>query len=66
VAFTPPATPSFPDVPADFWAYKYVEYIAQESIGVTQGYPDGGYHPEYPCTRDQMAMYVAQAFKLPV
>jgi len=66
VAFTPPATPSFPDVPADFWAYKYVEYIAQESIGVTQGYPDGRYHPEYPCTRDQMAMYVAQAFKLPV
>ena len=29
-------------------------------------YPDGDYHPEYVCTRDQMAVYVARAFKLPM
>jgi hypothetical protein len=64
VNYTPPATPTFPDVATTFWAYKYVEYIAQPSIAVTKGYPDGDYHPEYVCTRDQMAVYVARAFKL--
>ncbi len=64
--YTPPTTATFPDVSTSFWAYKYVEYIAQPSIAVTQGYPDGNYHPEYICTRDQMAVYVARAFKLPL
>ena len=64
--YTPPITPTFPDVPTSFWAFKYVEYIAQDSVGVTKGYPDGDYHPEYVCTRDQMAVYVARAFKLPL
>jgi PKD repeat protein len=64
VNYTPPATATFPDVPTTFWAYKYVEYIAPPSIGVTKGYPDGDYHPEYLCTRDQMAVYVARAFQL--
>jgi hypothetical protein len=53
-------------VPTNFWAYKYVEYIAQPDIGVTKGYPDGDYHPEYICTRDQMAVYIQRAFKLPL
>jgi DNA-binding beta-propeller fold protein YncE len=64
VNYTPPATATYPDVPTGFWAYKYVEYIAQPSIGVIQGYPDGDYHPEYVCTRDQMAVYVARAFRM--
>jgi hypothetical protein len=64
VNYTPPTTATFPDVPTDFWAYKYVEYIAQPAIAVTKGYPDGDYHPEYICTRDQMAVYVARAFRL--
>jgi PKD repeat protein len=64
VNYTPPTTATFPDVLTNFWAYKYVEYIAQPGIGVTQGYPDGDYHPEYICTRDQMAVYVARAFRL--
>jgi hypothetical protein len=66
VNYTPPATATFPDVPTNFWAYKYVEYIAQPGIGVTKGYPDGDYHPEYICTRDQMAVYIQRAFKLPL
>jgi hypothetical protein len=66
VYYTPPATATFPDVATSFWAYKYVEYIAQPTIGVTKGYPDGDYHPEYVCTRDQMAVYIQRAFKLPM
>jgi hypothetical protein len=60
-----PATPrNFPDVPSDFWAYKHVEYCIEN--GVVQGYDDGMYHPEWWVTRDQMAVYVARAFHLPV
>jgi len=59
-----PAEPTFPDVPSDFWAYKYVEYIADPAQGVTEGYPDGTYRPESLCTRDQMAVYVTRAFDL--
>ena len=58
-----PPTPTFPDVTSTgawAWAYKYVEYIAAE--GVTTGYPGGLYHPEYACSRDQMAVYVSRAF----
>ena len=57
-------TPSFPDVQASFWAYKYVQYIADPSRAVTQGYTDGNYHPEVVVTRDQMAVYIARAFGL--
>jgi len=54
--------PVFPDVPCDFWARKYVQYI--QTAGVTGGYPDGSYHPEITVTRDQMAVFVARAFGL--
>jgi len=59
--YTPPAAPSFPDVPPGFWAYKAVEYCAAR--GIVSGYWDG-YHPEYTVTRDQMAAYVARGFGL--
>ena len=36
-----PGEPSFPDVPADYWAYKYIEYAKDQ--GVVQGYADGTY-----------------------
>ena len=65
--YTPPSSPSFPDVTADnawAWCYKYVEYI--KAHGVTSGYPDGLYHPEFECSRDQMAVYVTRAFGLPL
>lgn len=60
----PTGEPTFADVPADFWARKHIEYIADPGRGVAQGYPDGGYHPEYACSRDQMAVYVRRAFQL--
>ena len=58
----PPAT--FPDVPDTYWAYKQVEYCVGQ--GVVKGYDDGYYHPERQVTRDQMAVYVARAFELPI
>jgi PKD repeat protein len=56
----PPAT--FPDVPDTYWSYKQVEYCVGQ--GVVKGYDDSNYHPEYPVTRDQMAVYIAKAFGL--
>ena len=58
----PPAT--FLDVPESFWAYKQVEYCVGQ--GVVKGYDDGTYRPGDPVTRDQMAVYVARAFELPL
>jgi len=64
--YAPPDIPSFPDVvntgAAAYWAYKEVEYI--HAAGVAGGYPDGLYHPEIICTREQMAVFIARAFHL--
>jgi len=60
--YTPPATPTFPDVPTDYWTYKHIEYI--KSQGIVGGYLDGRYHPAELCTRDQMAVFIARAFHL--
>jgi len=61
-SYTPPEAPTFPDAPPDSWMYAHVEYITEG--GVVQGYPDGLYHPDDICTRDQMAVYVSRAFTL--
>jgi hypothetical protein len=52
------ATASFPDVPPDHWAHRYVEYCHDQ--GVVEGYEDG-YRPEEAVNRAQMAVYVARA-----
>jgi hypothetical protein len=62
-----PPESTFPDVTSTgdwSWCYDHVEYIAAE--GITQGYYDGLYHPEYTCSRDQMAVYIQRAFNLPM
>jgi len=61
--YVAPDTPTFSDVPADFWAHKHVEYLAV--LGLVVGYSEDSYHPEYICSRDQMAVYVTRAFDLP-
>lgn len=61
--YTPPTTPTFPDVSTDDWSYKAVEFLA--SKGVVQGYDNGTYRPSATVTRDQMAVYLARAFQLP-
>jgi Tol biopolymer transport system component len=51
--------PTFPDVGDTHWALKHVEYAVSQNV--VAGYQDGSYHPEYPVTRDQMAVYVARS-----
>jgi hypothetical protein len=58
----PTGDPSFPDVPADFWSYRHIEYIAAEEVA--GGYYDGLYHPENPVDRAQMAVFICRAFNL--
>jgi hypothetical protein len=60
----PVGDPSFPDVPADFWSYRHIEYIADQEVA--GGYYDGLYHPETFVTRDQMAVFICRAFDLSV
>jgi hypothetical protein len=57
----------FSDVPAHglgehgtdpHWAFEEIEACAGADI--VQGYPDGTYHPEWPITRDQMAVYTSR------
>ena len=45
-------------------ADQHIEYYVEHAV--VQGYDDGYYHPEYVVTRDQMAVYVARAFQLPM
>jgi len=63
-SYLPPDTPTFEDVPPTFWCYKHVEYLAE--VGGLTGYPDGLYHPTWQVSRDQMAVYIARAFELPM
>ena len=46
------------------WAQEHVEYAVAR--GMVSGYPDGFYHPEVGVTRDQMAVFVARAFEMPM
>jgi hypothetical protein len=49
----------FDDVPLDFWAYEQIRGCVDSSI--VAGYDDGLYHPDWPVTRDQMAVYISRA-----
>ncbi|MCJ7749601.1 MAG: S-layer homology domain-containing protein, partial [Armatimonadetes bacterium] len=65
---TGPATASFGDVPNTgygvdetdpYWAYDYIEYAVAN--GITSGYDDELYHPDWDVTRGQMAAFIARA-----
>jgi Tol biopolymer transport system component len=62
---TGPEAPSFSDVGADHWAYKYIEYAASPEANVVQGYPGGNYKPDDLVNRGQMAVYIARAMVSP-
>jgi len=42
-SYIPPTAPTFWDVPTDYWAYLYIEYIVDK--GIATGYPDGSFRP---------------------
>jgi hypothetical protein len=56
---TGPVSPTFTDVPTDYWAYRYIETTA--AANVCEGYSDGTYRPAEVVTRGQMAVFMARA-----
>lgn len=58
-----PPTPSFADVPPDYWAYRWVE--CAKAQGLTLGCEDGLFHPQEPLTRAQLAAFLARALATP-
>lgn len=63
-AYTPPATPSFSDIPKTHIFYKEIEWLVNE--GVTTGYNDGTYRPNLSVTRGAMAAFLYRAANSPV
>jgi ELWxxDGT repeat protein len=60
----PPATGTrFTDVPAGFWAARWIEQIAAD--GITGGCGGGNFCPDQPVTRAEMAVFLTVAFHLP-
>jgi hypothetical protein len=60
----PPATGTlFADVPANYWAARWIEQLAAD--GITGGCGGGNYCPDQPITRGEMAVFLATAFHLP-
>ena len=57
-----PATPTFSDVPAGHFAYRFVEALAAAQI--TAGCTATQYCPDAPITRAQMAVFLAAALGL--
>lgn len=57
-----PSSPSFSDVPASFWAYKYIEFL--NKLGIASGYSGSTYKPSSEVTRDQMAVFLSRAVGL--
>ncbi|MRR31710.1 S-layer homology domain-containing protein, partial [bacterium] len=55
----PAATGMFSDVPANFWAAKYIEELARQ--GITSGCAQGLYCPDKVVTRAQMAVFLLLA-----
>jgi ELWxxDGT repeat protein len=63
---SPPAATGtrFTDVPADYWAARFIEQLATD--GITSGCGGGNYCPDQPVTRGEMAVFLATAFHLPL
>jgi hypothetical protein len=63
--YTPPAPTggSFNDI-SGHWAEGWIEQLKEE--GITSGYPDGTYRPENQVTRAEMAVFLVNAFSLPL
>ncbi|MBW8875054.1 MAG: S-layer homology domain-containing protein [Acidobacteria bacterium] len=61
----PPATGTrFQDVPPGYWAGDWIEQLAAE--GISNGCAANRFCPEDPVSRDQMAVFLARTFNLPL
>jgi len=63
--YTPPEASggAFSDV-AGHWAEAWIDQLAAE--GITSGYPDGTFKPDRTVTRAEMAVFLVNAFGLPI
>lgn len=52
----PAAPKTYPDVPDDHWASKYIASVT--NAGFMTGYPDGTFHPNDPITRAELTLLV--------
>ncbi|MFB3882474.1 MAG: S-layer homology domain-containing protein [Armatimonadota bacterium] len=59
----PPVVMTPEDVPEDYWAWKYIQYLLGQ--GIIVGYQDGSYLPSGEVTRGQMAVFVARSIVSP-
>jgi hypothetical protein len=59
----PPCTATFPDVPTGHVFFPQVCWLSQ--MGITGGYPDGGFHPADPVTRQAMAAFLFRFAEAP-
>lgn len=50
---------NYPDVPANYWAYKQIQSLTDEDVLV--GYPDGNFKPDETATRAEFAAMVIKA-----
>ncbi len=55
----PASAAGFPDVPANYWAKKQIDYLVTK--GVIKGFPDGTFKPEAKVTREQFAKMIVAA-----
>ncbi len=64
-SYNPPAASGtlFTDVPASYWAAKWIEQLANE--GITSGCGTNLYCPDATVTRAQMAVFLMRTFNLP-
>lgn len=58
-AALPPSPIAFQDVPANFWASRYINKLSRR--GLLTGFPDGRFQPNQPITRAEFARLVVQA-----
>lgn len=58
-----PSQATFPDVPKDHWAYRYIEYVCRNNVAT--GFPEGNYRPALIVDRGQMAVFIARAIVTP-
>lgn len=59
---TPPATPTFDDVPTDHLFFRAIEQLSTQCV--TNGCGDGNYCPARAMTRAEVAIFLARAFNL--
>ncbi len=55
----PAGPPTFPDVPADWWAFRHIEFAVSRNI--VEGFPEGDYRPLEEVNRGQMAAFLARS-----